>query len=82
MNICPKCKGRATKLFSINSGEFICQQCDHVYFKEIACVVCEKPMRDKGKGFTMDASCQRRFDWALKHQYNPNRAETPKKGGE
>lgn len=26
---CPKCKGRATKLYNVLTGEYTCQQCGH-----------------------------------------------------
>lgn len=29
MTVCPKCKGRATKLFSLSTGLYTCQQCQH-----------------------------------------------------
>jgi ribosomal protein L37AE/L43A len=29
--ICPKCRGRATKMFSLDTGVFHCQQCEHEY---------------------------------------------------
>jgi hypothetical protein len=29
MIICPQCKGRATKLNSVNTGKLKCQQCDY-----------------------------------------------------
>ena len=29
--VCPKCKSRATKLFNISTGKYICQICDHEY---------------------------------------------------
>jgi hypothetical protein len=31
---CPKCKSRATKIFSINSGKLKCQLCDFEYETE------------------------------------------------
>lgn len=29
MTICPECKGRATKIVSITTGEITCQQCNY-----------------------------------------------------
>ena len=29
--VCPKCNGRATKLFHLNTGAYTCQQCEHEY---------------------------------------------------
>lgn len=29
--VCPECKGRATRLFDLNSGKYECQQCGHKY---------------------------------------------------
>jgi rubredoxin len=29
--VCPKCRGRATKLYHLNSGKYQCQQCRHEY---------------------------------------------------
>lgn len=29
--VCPACGGRGTKLLHINTGKYICQQCDHEY---------------------------------------------------
>ena len=29
--VCPNCAGRQTKLFSLNSGKYQCQICDHEY---------------------------------------------------
>lgn len=29
--VCPKCKSRATKVFSISTGKYRCQICDHEY---------------------------------------------------
>jgi hypothetical protein len=29
--VCPACYGRATKIFSLNTGRLQCQQCDHEY---------------------------------------------------
>ena len=34
MIVCPRCRGRATKLFSISSGFYTCQQCDHQWTSE------------------------------------------------
>lgn len=29
--VCPKCRGRATKIFSLCTGKLLCQQCGHEY---------------------------------------------------
>jgi rubredoxin len=29
--VCPKCKSRATKLFSLDTGKYQCQICNHEY---------------------------------------------------
>lgn len=29
--VCPECNSRATKLFSLNSGQYKCQVCKHEY---------------------------------------------------
>lgn len=29
--VCPACYGRATKIFSLTTGLYLCQQCDHEY---------------------------------------------------
>lgn len=34
MIICPKCKGRATKLYNLNTGDYMCQQCEHKWTNE------------------------------------------------
>lgn len=34
MTICPKCKGRATKLYNINTGIYTCQQCKNEWTNE------------------------------------------------
>ncbi len=31
MTICPKCKGRATKIINMNTDNVTCQQCDHTW---------------------------------------------------
>lgn len=33
MMVCPKCKGRATKLVSLTTGVITCQQCGHQWTK-------------------------------------------------
>lgn len=29
--VCPKCKGRATKIYNVSTGQYKCQQCKHLY---------------------------------------------------
>lgn len=31
VRVCPNCGSRATKIFNINSGKYLCQICEHQY---------------------------------------------------
>lgn len=33
--VCPKCKSRATKIFSLSSGLYLCQVCGHEYDNQV-----------------------------------------------
>lgn len=37
--VCPECGSRASKMFNLNSGKYLCQICDHEY----------DPPQNKGK---------------------------------